>query len=419
MHRDVVAAAAQASIYIVLMPAIACVIADDLTGAADTAAGFAGVGLATIVTWPGPHADAAVTRADAVAIDAGTRILDADDARGVTLQVVSALRASGVPTLYKKCDSLLRGHIGLEVAATLDAWHPGAIAIVAPAFPAAGRTTIGGRQHVQGRAIDPPIARLFEGTRIPTVELDLEMVRSEDLRDELHRLPARTAGVAVCDAQTDDDLARIVRAGVDLAAPIWVGSGGLVRALARISFVPPAHPRPLPVPARTGPILIVSGSATEIARLQAARLRDTGVDLVFIDASALEDEDDSRRGRAADTLRQHLLNGQDVAFAVAPGQGGTDRRIAEALGALVAPCAALVGGLVATGGDTATAVLREWGATALHIVDEIEPGVPLAIAEGRHPVGVVTKAGAFGDVDTFVRARARLHAMLEHRTGVR
>src|SRR5262245_60321462 len=113
------------------MAAAVAVVADDLTGAADAAAGFVRARFSTIVTWADPQVDPALMReADVISIDAGTRALDAGDAGAVTTKVVTTMFRAGVTTLYKKIDSTLRGHIGEEVRAALDAWHPGSIAIV-------------------------------------------------------------------------------------------------------------------------------------------------------------------------------------------------------------------------------------------------------------------------------------------------
>jgi uncharacterized protein YgbK (DUF1537 family) len=58
-------------------------------------------------------------------------------------------------------------------------------------------------------------------------------------------------------------------------------------------------------------------------------------------------------------------------------------------------------GLVLTGGETARAVCDRVGVTAIELVTEIEPGVPLGRAGD---LGIVTKAGAFGGPATLSRA---------------
>jgi uncharacterized protein YgbK (DUF1537 family) len=70
---------------------------------------------------------------------------------------------------------------------------------------------------------------------------------------------------------------------------------------------------------------------------------------------------------------------------------------------LVAPRLHRFGGLVATGGETARAVLARSGASGLGIRGEVEPGVPVSSALGAIGLPVITKAGAFGDRMTLVR----------------
>ena len=86
--------------------------------------------------------------------------------------------------------------------------------------------------------------------------------------------------------------------------------------------------------------------------------------------------------------------------------------LARAMGRFAAGCADGVGGLVATGGETARAVLDAWGVTRLRLRGEVEAGVAFSTTEGwRRVVPVVTKAGGFGDADTLVRCREFLRGL--------
>ena len=80
------------------------------------------------------------------------------------------------------------------------------------------------------------------------------------------------------------------------------------------------------------------------------------------------------------------------------------RAAAVAEGLAAAACAALddAATLVATGGETARAILVRHGVAHLRVVGELEPGVVLAQVEDRG-LSVVTKAGAFGDERVLVR----------------
>src|SRR4051812_21975145 len=99
-----------------MRPAIA-IVADDLTGAADTGVAFVGCELSAVVSWPGRDlADVWRSLApDVLAVDARSRAVDLENARTITSQVVSLCREAGATTLYKKIDSMLRGHVAGEV----------------------------------------------------------------------------------------------------------------------------------------------------------------------------------------------------------------------------------------------------------------------------------------------------------------
>ena len=89
-----------------------------------------------------------------------------------------------------------------------------------------------------------------------------------------------------------------------------------------------------------------------------------------------------------------------------------------ALAALALLCAAVLprmlsrlkeeGYAVADIPETARALLPAFGASALQLVSEIEPGVPLSIAIGRRALPVVTKAGAFGSPEALLRCYSAL-----------
>jgi uncharacterized protein YgbK (DUF1537 family) len=400
------------------MRAVAAVVADDLTGAADAGAGFQRSGLATIVTWANPELDLGlVERADVLAIDTRTRAAAARQAGEITGRVLTALRLAGVGTIYKKADSMLRGHIGVEAKAALAAWHPGSVAIVALAFPDAGRTTVDGRQRVDGIPLEGAgLPAMLEQAGVATRCANLACVRAASLREAFAEY--RDLGVAaiVCDAETGEDLRAIARAGTELGSHvIWVGTGGLAPAVAeRLGLT--GMPLQQPTVSVTGPVLIAVGSATDLARAQAADLAEAGVAHVRIPIGTLDGTAVDRAGVFGRKIEELLRRPVDVVVtlggATDAGQPGDDRLTAR-LGALLQPCAELVGGLVATGGETAAAILLAWGTTALRLVEEVEPGVPLSISIAARPIPVVTKAGSFGSPRSLTNARARLKMLLE------
>ena len=319
------------------------IFADDLTGAADSAAGFIGKSPEVVVAL-----DVRVrVRAPVLSIDLDTRMLPEDAACAKVEQAFSSRRAGAAGILFKKIDSTLRGHVAPELRAARQALGPKRPILLAPAFPAQGRTVRNGLVHVNGRP-------LRGGNLAPLLGRD---------------------DISVCDAETDSDLRAIARKGLALRPrPLFVGSAGLARALA--AALPRRKARPARLP--RGAIAVVVGSASRVSLRQAKRLAS----VAKRESVALYQLDWTRTPTAADIALVHAFG-----------------RIA----ARHPDCAAYV----LTGGETARAVLGARGVRGFRLLGEVEPGVPFGVSI---PPGlaVCTKAGGFGEPDTLVHCVARL-----------
>lgn len=390
------------------------IVADDLSGAADSAVAFADrTDVAVLLDATEPRPTTAV-----LAVDTDSRYLPGPAAAA---RVHEALAAAGPETrVYKKIDSTLRGNIGPEVRACLDALrarrHGPCLAVLAPAFPATGRTVRDGQVLVadgtlgQPRPVDrPSLTEQLTAVGLTVELLDLDTLRGGRAAARLAIAAGRSDAVVV-DALTDDDLADVLAACADLPV-LLVGSGGLAHRLAapgRVGGDATATPVSARRPADpAGPLLICVGSRSEQARAQCRavveRLPAVGV--------ALPAGQDGRRA-AAQEVRAALRAGHDTVLCHDPELPVTPARAQEfaaALAAAARDALPLAGGLVATGGETARAVLRTVGVTHLTVEGEPAPGV----VRMRTPAGlpVVTKAGAFGDEGTLLRAA---HALPGH-----
>ena len=120
------------------------IIADDLTGAADTGVQFCPFNDSTVLMsyLQLPRAEA-LTSGQAVALYTNSRALEMMTARK-RLQYVAKRLAELKPLwIYKKMDSCLSGNPGAEAEALMDvlAYE---VSFIAPAFPEMGRTTVNG-----------------------------------------------------------------------------------------------------------------------------------------------------------------------------------------------------------------------------------------------------------------------------------
>jgi uncharacterized protein YgbK (DUF1537 family) len=352
-------------------------IADDLTGALDSAAQFAGPGR-EIPVFFGDRIPAGLPAE--FAVDSGSREGDGAAAAATASRLAQILSPAPGVVSFRKLDSLLRGHPALEIAATLGSVQAARF-MVAPAFPLHGRVTRGGLQHVQRGGS-------WERT-------------GEDLRAALESLGIAVAlacpgdpvprGVSLWDAETDADLRRIARSGAGLAEPpLWCGSGGLAAALSAPGG------RALPIAGIGRPLLGIVGSDHPVA---AAQLGACGAAVLVL-----------RDGGDAEALGVSAALGTKgvclVRFELPDGidRSGARARIARGIDELarrILPPASVL----AVGGETLRSLCACVGADWLVAVGQVLPGVPVSRIVGGRWDGtvVISKSGAFGDEALLMR----------------
>ncbi len=381
------------------------ILADDLTGAADTGVEFARAGWRTRVLRRGWQ-PADLRGAEVAVIDTASRADSAAAAYAAVRRAAERLQEAGCTILYKKVDSTLRGQIGAELDAVLDTVLDAVphacglpLAILCPAFPAQGRTLIGGVLRVDG----VPAAQSAAGgdPRTPVHESHLPTLLASQTRRRIYaieRPPAGYAcaalaaqwqallpegGIAVVDAGDEDDLAQIAQAAQLMAYSaageqkgvqegqrglVLAGSAGLARFVAA-NMAGERRPH----------VLIVCGSLHPKAR---AQLR------------ALQEQPEG--------IAVHILATPEARTAGAaqqPVQGLAQ----EAAGWLTSHA---VCGVIVTGGDTLDALLAALDAGGIDLEQALAPGIALGRIGGGPWAGlrIASKAGGFGDVNALVQA---------------
>lgn len=411
-------------------------VADDLTGGADSAVQFARAGWAARLAL-----GATVARhgddGSVVAIVTDARAASPDEARGSTRAAVARAVADGDDRLFLKIDSTMRGTVQEQVEGALAAWsarEPDAVAVVCPAYPAMGRTVEGGLLLVDGAGVETtsvgrdPVTPVTTGALADLLPGSAHVDAAADSADLAVRIAAAAAGgarVVTVDAVTTADL-RFVAEALALLGPraVPVGSAGLAAEMARVwgpGLVPapaPAsarHGRGVAGPDRTRHVVVVVSSLHDVSRAQHAdlvRAADTGSlgEHVRTIAPTL---DDLVGRRADEILADAPVDGPAPAVTVvlaperaavpgtdAPGSPTTAERVATGLALLAEGVIArhAASALVLMGGEGARAVLSRQGADAILIRDAIREGIPVGVIEGGrlHGLPVVTKAGGFG-----------------------
>jgi uncharacterized protein YgbK (DUF1537 family) len=406
------------------------IIADDLTGANDTGVQFARRGARTIVPFEWHDLPVLGRAADVLVLNTASRALTPRAAAQRVRLAAEALRRAGAEMVYKKVDSTLRGNIGAELAALLDV-YPSPLAVLAPAFPPAGRAVRDGVLTVHGT----PVHRTAAGTDpvTPVRESHLpSLLEAQVCRpvypltlSALHAAPAKLAAVLkawrtadpailVADAETAQDLRRIARLVLRERLPVAAGSAGLALALSEMLRWRRGRGTSLPTGGR--PVLLVVGSPNPVSLGQVAQIGRAGgcvVPAVMREILSGRERFQRELSRVTGRALVGMAAGRDVVVTLEQGRrrkllpsgSGT---LCDFLGLAASRLAreGRPGGLVLCGGDIAVAACHALGARGVELVGELEPGLPWGRLVGGDLNGLptATKAGGFGTPHAFTRA---------------
>jgi uncharacterized protein YgbK (DUF1537 family) len=273
------------------------------------------------------------------------------DAPAVAFQKVSELlrRFSHIPYIYLKTDSALRGNLSAMFAAALE--ELGGKIMFVPAYPKSGRITIKGEQFVGGERLE----------NSPFALDPLNPAHTSNIAEIINKdYPIPRDGVVIFDCETQERLVEIgglLHSRNDLR--LTAGCAGFAEILCGyIEF----EKEPAEFIPDDSPVLFLSGSANKLTFDQLARAGEQGIEVL---ATA----------KSADDLVE-----------IPPSLAGTATQFVQRGGRNIA----------IFGGDTALAVITELGCGCLRPLTEIQPGVPLCVANG---LNIVTKSGGLGNLD--------------------
>ncbi len=386
------------------------IIADDLTGAMDTGIQFTKKGLSTSVLIRCDQLESFdKSSCAALAVNTDSREADGERAAAITEGLVKALRLGPEDLIYKKVDSLMRGNPVEELDAALAA-SGRSCALAATSFPATGRFVRGGILHMPGGA-KKDLRQMFEASRYP-----VDFLRVNELEEKLPLLrSALEEGPRIffCDAESDEDLARIGVCGEKLGNVVYCGSAGLANQLIQ------GRQAQTPERPQSSRILVVTGTRKQETAEQVRVLVETGeFKTVVANVEALSDPslceaEAVERAAEADALfaaGKQVILAMNSLFESQTGYGNesvADRQKGVELARQLAGILHRIDkdrydGLVIIGGDTSRAACAMFGATTISLHSEIESGTAYGlICDGEiKGMPIVTKSGAFGTPQT-------------------
>lgn len=324
------------------------IVADDLTGALDSAEPFARVGFSVVVATSIAAIDTLSEQApDVVAVNTDSRALAPEAAAMAIRQAWARLGRFEPEILFKKIDSRMKGNVAAEVAALAEASGRHG-AIVAPAIPAMGRVVHGGL--VSGFGVDVSIAiPLLHGWEVP-------------------------------DCADDGEMSAIAnQALASRADTIAVGASGFAEALARMMAE-------ASLPVRSGPLTTSPGERRMIMAIGSR------------DPITLEQ---------VEVLRGGMPKG-DAPIILQPLPGLHDpEQVSAELAERALTCASENGitTLLLSGGDTAAAFIQRAGVGLLVPLGSLARGMPVARGSANGVTyTLITKSGGFGAPEALVEA---------------
>ncbi len=386
---------------------LAAIIADDLTGAMDSAAPFAQRGLEVkVLTTPSEVGVLGADLPQVLSITTNTRHVSPENAAHIVKKVIADLLTFNPELIIKKIDSTLRGNVVAEILAARQISGRAEV-IVCPAVPAQGRTFLGGKIYInsvvlQDTAIGgdlrspPPRAPLHDLFQAADPSLPVNFTAARGLQ-ETHILQTRD-GIYLADAQSGDELKALARLAQDRQREVlFAGASGITEALAE-TFYGPATITAAPL-LPEGKALFVVGSLAPQAAAQVDRLlHDNAAARVFVLSESRADNLSRLRtlAESEETFDNLVIRPQYPSENSRLNADTIVRELADCTAAFMEQAPVVL--LLATGGDTAAALLARLDLRTITIGGEVQPGVVHGLIDTpQGSIRLVTKAGGFGD----------------------
>lgn len=414
------------------------VIADDLTGANATGVLLKRMDYQTYTVMNSERIELSLLEGcDCIMYPTDSRGILPDQAYNRVYNVTKLLKNEQVKVYSKRIDSTMRGNVGSETDAILDALGSEYVAISAPCFPASGRVVIGGYMLVKGLplhktevALDPKtpvkvsvVKEIFEQQskyQVGSIMMCDMMRGKHDLAEQMNRLVTEGCRIIVTDCVTQEDLDLIADTVITSKLKfVAVDPGVFTATIARKLIVPTDKV--------TKKILAVVGSVNPVTRMQMEELwltQRTAYNIMVKTAEFLE-SDERREAEIARITGEVMTVSDHYDILTVTGDGiypenridfaryadryvdGIDRmtnQINEAFAEIAYRIFAENNnfqGIFSSGGDITVAVCRRFRTAGLCLLDEV---LPLAAYgqflkgdfEGVH---IITKGGMVGEQD--------------------
>ncbi len=419
---------------------ISGIVADDLTGANDTALQFHLHGANTQILLNSEVEPLNIKGTQTWAFSTESRNIDPESAYHAVKKATQVLVDKLKPDyFYKKIDSTVRGNIAIEVLAMLEVLQWDA-SIIMPAFPSEGRVTIGGYHLLKGIPIErtemarDPHSPIRE-SHLPTllknqldesyehlvgsIELKTVMKGAGPILMKLNELIKSGKKLIVVDAVSTTDIEQVILAMNKSEYNILpTGTAAAAQVLSDLWYSD-LEPAQINKTIPELPKLIVSGSATEITAKQIKRLEecDEFDNTLFLEIN-LKDiiswNFDDITDRIANNLVQNNIVVVHTSNLIMDFDGFSEELLEaeltkSSLASLITDYLAELTKrvmekrefiLILLGGETSYKCCEAIGATQLQLVDEVAPAIALSLDHNAQ--WIITKSGNLGGINILI-----------------
>lgn len=402
------------------------IVADDFTGALDTGVQFAPHGaVVRVSTNLSGNFSQLNDDTQVLILDAETRHMQPKQAYEVIHRITKDALDAGIPYFYKKTDSVLRGNIGSELSALLNASGVKELPFI-PAFPQMERITRGGIHYVGDKPVSESVFGRDPYHPVVTSSVK-EIIASQTttpVATTSAEAPTDTPFIRVYDAETQSDLQQIAQS---LHTKTLWASSGCAGFATELPAVLGLQGNAATMPQLTPGLFVICGSVNPVTRKQLDMAESNGFSRFHLeskqklDPAWLDSPESSQSvatwlaafeknpccildslsvsGKRDSSQDSDGLSAEQIRSRIGVTMGTLTRRLLDS---------GLDTTLMCTGGDTLLALMRSIDVNELVPVCEIASGSVLTSFEynGKR-YNIITKSGGFGKPDLLLELARR------------
>ena len=395
------------------------IIADDLTGACDTAVKMCGDGRSVKVYL---NNEISTIEEPGAAVNTNSRSLSPSEAFEKVSVLAHELKKQEHIRIYKKIDSLFRGNVMAETEALLEGLGYQS-ALINAAVPGNHRKVRDGKLAASNSSYNGMdiISTAFCGREDECAGIPLEVVRqgSGRLAEEIEKFVSGGKRFLIVDSETKEDVAVTAQAAAPFEGRLLLsGAAGFITPFMEDQKVKKQAEDGLLISEKgSGPLLYVLGTNNPVTVEQVNYL--TGkeqVPVIPVHVNEIlrgnKDAEKIRGIRQAETVMKQDPDLVLLTVTETDGKGQCSGFDAAAENMVIAECctdiaAALAEtypfrGMVVSGGATAQMLLEKMGIHYISVLSEFAPGIPVAgLDNGKSgEMLIATKSGGYGEKET-------------------